>query len=52
MVKNLVLKQMYFYMKDGNAVILVYFKNQRTVAVSTSEHLPEDGEVRAKHVAV
>jgi hypothetical protein len=46
---------MYFSVNDKNAIALKYF-DLRTSAVSVavlySEHLPEDGQVRLKHVAV
>jgi hypothetical protein len=45
---------MYFNVKDGNAMALKYF-DLRTSAVwqfKKSEYLPEDGQVRPKHVVV
>jgi hypothetical protein len=38
-------------MNDENAITLKYF-NLRTNAVSANEQLPQDGQIRPKHVAV
>jgi hypothetical protein len=55
-IMSYVLKQMYFGVKDRNAIVLKYFDLRNSSAWKflkvKSEQLPEDGQVRTKHVAV
>jgi hypothetical protein len=50
-IKGAVLLQINFNVNNENAIKLEYF-NLRTHAVSTSEQMPEDGQIRPKHVAL
>jgi hypothetical protein len=50
-IKITVLKQIYFNVKGENTITLEYF-NVRSNAISKSELLPEDSQIRPKHVAV
>jgi hypothetical protein len=53
-IKSFVLKQLYFGEKDENGIALKYFylRASAVLAVSTSEQLPEDGQVRPKHIEI
>jgi hypothetical protein len=50
-IKSTALKQIYFNVNDENTITLEHF-NLRSNAITTSEQLPEDSQIRLKHVAV
>jgi hypothetical protein len=51
-MKSFGLKGTYFSVNDDNAIAFKYFDLRSSAEVSKSEHLPEDGQVRPKHIAI